>query len=199
MNHDLRSDAEIIAASLAAPDEFREIYTRHFDRIFQYVARRIGVDEAEDVASEVFVRALQSRDRYDLTREDCLPWLDGFAHNVTGDGLRGRLRRLRPLPTPDPVPSHEPESIDRVDAARAAERLAASLMRLKPGDREALLLFAVEGLSYEDIGLVQDIPSGTVGSRIARARRKIHEYNEQIGQTTSRRRLQQGHEEASGE
>lgn len=199
MNHDLRSDAEVIAASLRAPDEFREIYARHFDRIVQYVARRIGVDEADDVASEVFVRAFQLRGRYDTTKEDCLPWLYGFARNVTGDGLRGRLRRLRPLPNPEPVPSHESTTIDRVDAAQAVERLAASLLRLRSGDREALLLFAVEDLSYEEIGRILDIPTGTVGSRIARARKKVHEYQARAEQIASRGRLRQGHAEASGE
>ena len=53
--------------------------------------------------------------------------------------------------------------------------MARALARLKPGDRETLLLYAWADLSYQEIGDALDIPVGTVRSRLNRARRQVHE------------------------
>ena len=71
---------------------------------------------------------------------------------------------------------------DRVDAERAAAGLIAALATLEPGDRDALLLFVWEELSYEQIGAALQIPTGTVASRINRARRQLKGAPDQMGE-----------------
>ena len=61
----------------------------------------------------------------------------------------------------------------RVDADRVAPRLIAALIRMESGDRDALLLFAWQELTYKEIGVALGIPAGTVGSRISRARQRL--------------------------
>ena len=76
----------------------------------------------------------------------------------------------------DPVQDGGFEAADaRLDASSAGPAVARALARLKPGDRETLLLFAWADLSYEEIGDALSIPIGTVRSRLHRARRQVHE------------------------
>ena len=72
---------------------------------------------------------------------------------------------------------------DRLDAAAARTDIARALRRLKPAHREVLLLFAWEGLTYEQITQALGIPVGTVRSRLARARERIRELLGESGQS----------------
>lgn len=186
--HSDRSDAEIIAASLDHPTEFGIIFARHHARVYTYAARRIGIGEAGDVASEVFLKAFRLRYRYDHTRPNSLPWLFGIAQNTIGDGLRSIRRRQRVylyFHRDVSAPGTELAD-DRLVAEAVTDRLNAELGKLSKGDRDALLLFALEGLTYSEIGVTLGIPTGTVGSRISRARRKIGQAIPDLEQIAAR-------------
>lgn len=182
-----RTDAEIIAGSLNKPDEFREIFSRYFDTIFRFIARRVGRDLAADLTSEVFVRAFQLRARYDTARPLCRPWLYGIASNVVGDHLRRQEVAHRVgvsilLETTDPSVIVD----DWVTAELQAVALYRALAKLRSKDRDVLLLFALEELSYAEIAEAFAIPIGTVRSRLARARRRMRELLPNLAQTQSR-------------
>jgi RNA polymerase sigma-70 factor, ECF subfamily len=53
------------------------------------------------------------------------------------------------------------------------EELQAALAKLRPEQREALILVGAEGLSYEDAATVCSVPIGTIKSRVNRARRRL--------------------------
>jgi RNA polymerase sigma factor (sigma-70 family) len=164
---DPSSDAELLRVSLSDPDAFVVIFDRHFDSICGYLARRAGVDEGSELASEVFVRAFERRSRYDFARADAAPWLYGIAANVLRRRRRSELRRIRAYlrVRPEPPPT---------DVARESDpELAAALASLKAVDREALLLFAWAELGYEEIAEALAVPVGTVRSRLNRARRQL--------------------------
>lgn len=173
---DKPTDAEVIEASLREPEAFRVIFERHYAAVYRLAARRVGRDVAGDVAAETFLRSFANRYRYDLARHNALPWLYGIAVNVIGDHLRkaARMARfagrfLRNQADLDPTV----ESDDRLVASSVRQELAGALEALSAGDRDALLLFALEGLSYSEIASVLEIPVGTVGSRVHRARKRI--------------------------
>lgn len=175
-----RSDAELIAASLSEGGEFSVVFDRHFATVFKYVARRIGTDAAGDVTSEVFVRAFEARDRYDLSRSSARPWLYGIASNLVRDHLRRQRRRSRAYLRVASLEEAASEAVINDAEARAsavlmAPKINAALGKLNPKDREVLLLFALGELTYEEIAEVQSIPIGTVRSRLARARRRMQE------------------------
>lgn len=177
MEHD--SDAVIIAQSLEDPELFGVIYERYHDTIFRHIARRVGSQRAPDLTADVFVRAFQIRPRYDLNRSSCRPWLYGIATNILGDDLR-RLRRqqridleassLTPLVN-DPYD----RSDERLMAASAGSELTRALEALRPDDRNVLLLYSVEDLTYQETAEALGIPVGTVRSRLARARQTIRD------------------------
>lgn len=171
-----RSDAEIIEASLEDPAEFETIFRRHHSAIYQYAIRRVGVVNAGDLAADVFVRAFSIRHRYDLSRADCRPWLYGIAANLTGDRLRRLRRGIRVLfeaSSPEPQVDRTADSDGRLVADDLADDLNDALGRLSDDDRTTFLLFALEELTYSEIGEILNVPAGTVGSRISRVRSRI--------------------------
>ncbi len=171
-----RSDAEIIAASLEDASAFGQLFERHHESIFKYVARRTDRSTAGDIAADIFTTAFSLRHRYDITIPNARPWLYGIARNVLREHARRRgrasaayVRFAVDAETTNRGPEAETEARMRV------ERLRDALTKLHRRDAEALLLFAVEGMEYSEIADLLGLKLGTVKSSINRARRKIGE------------------------
>lgn len=184
----LESDAAIIAASWDEPLAFAAVFDRHFDTVHCYLARRVGRDDADDLASETFTTAFRLRSRYDLAHTDARPWLYGIATNLVRHHRRSEVRRLRAYDRFEFWDRADPDAdriAERVDAVRAAPRIANALSRIPAADRDALLLLAWADLTYEEIALALQIPIGTVRSRIHRARHRLRELLGSSGQSPS--------------
>lgn len=170
------TDSAAIDASLSDPDRFAEIFDRHWDEIFGYLARRLGPEVAEDVAADVFAVAFRGRERYDLTRPDARPWLYGIATNLIRQHRRAEHTRRAALARMDvqwASASFEDTSDERLTAEYVARRVAAALARLSAADRELLLLIAWADLTYVEAAQALDVPMSTVRSRLHRIRKKI--------------------------
>jgi RNA polymerase sigma-70 factor (ECF subfamily) len=180
------TDAEVIAASLDEPSRFGELFTRHHDAVYRFASRRVGSADAADVTADIFLTAMRTRHRYRPERPNCLPWLYGIGVNVIGDHLRRVKRRSRSYLSQEPGADDDFTTpvLDRVDAEAAVSSLNRALGRLGNRDRETLLLFAVDRLTYSEIAHALGVPIGTVGSRILRARRKIIEQIPDLEQIT---------------
>ncbi len=176
---DPRTDADIILASQNAPSNFAQIFERHYEAIFGFAARRLGVELADDVAADTFVIALRRIDSYDTDYASALPWLYGIVRNVIQNHWRSEKRRLRLIAE---IGDHEeadnrglgPE--ERVDVLDTSAAIASGLLQLNEVDRDALLLFVWAGLSQSEIARLQEVPEGTVRSRIHRSRRVLREH-----------------------
>lgn len=156
---------------------FAIVFDRHYDAVHRYLARRAGADLADDLASETFKQAFDGRFRFDLARMDARPWLFGIATNLMRHHYRTEERRLRAYARIDRVDHVDAfDGIEgRLDAERARPAIAAALLRLSPGERDVLLLFAWADLRYEEIASALRVPIGTVRSRLNRARRRLRE------------------------
>ena len=170
-------DSVLIARSLRDPQAFAAIFDRHWAAIHAYCTSR-AASAGEDIAAEVFRRALDNRGRYDTRLEDARPWLYGIATNLLrhhfrstqrGDRAGRRVRALAELET-----SVQP--LDQLEAQLLGPRLTSALQSLPEVDREALLLFVWAELDYREIAAALDIPLGTVRSRIHRARARVREH-----------------------
>ncbi|MGI5493576.1 RNA polymerase sigma factor [Microtetraspora malaysiensis] len=152
------------------------IFDRYYAAIHRYVAARLGTAVADDVAAETFLAAFDQRDRYDLARPEARAWLYGIATNLIGRHRRGEIRLYRAISRSAPreeLADHADRVAGRVAAERLSPELARGLAALAKGDRDALLLVACAQLSYAEVAHALDIPAGTVGSRVNRARRKL--------------------------
>jgi RNA polymerase sigma factor (sigma-70 family) len=180
------TDADALAASLSEAERFSVIFDRHFDPVHRFLSRRVGPDVADELAAETFAEAFRRRRSYDPDRAAVRPWLFGIAVNLLHHHRRTERRRLRAYARAG-IDRHldpELEAVhDRVDAGALGAQLALGLASLRPGDRDALLLHAWAGLSYEGIAQALGIPIGTVRSRIHRARRRVRELLEASGQS----------------
>ncbi len=176
-------DAAIIRLSWEEPEQFAALFRLRAPEIRRYVTRRIGADAAEDVVAETFLVAFRQRGGYDLTRPDARPWLYGIATNLIGRHRRSETRLLRTLARTgsDPVTESFTDRVDaEVSAGAAGRRLAAALAKLPPQHRDTLLLVAWGEMTYEQAALALGVPTGTVRSRVSRARKTLRRALGQI-------------------
>jgi RNA polymerase sigma-70 factor (ECF subfamily) len=171
-------DAAVVARSVRDPDQFATIYERYFAEIYRYVAGRLGRDVADDLAAETFFVAFRKRDQVDPARGRVRPWLYGIATILVGQHRREETRRYLALArfgrrVHVSAESHDERVADAVAAERLGRQLATALAGLGQGDRDVLVLAAISELSHQEIAFALDIPYGTVGSRLNRARRAL--------------------------
>ncbi|HMB53526.1 MAG TPA: sigma-70 family RNA polymerase sigma factor [Thermoanaerobaculia bacterium] len=181
------SDAEVVEEALAgSQDAFRELVRRFERPVFSLVVRMVrDRTTAEDLTQEAFVKAFRGLDGYDASRKFS-SWLFKIAHNATIDHLRRRELDTVPLEAPagdddeaggglarvlaDPA-SRGPDVVaGRGDLATA---LRQSVRLLRPEYREIVLLRYGEGMAYEEIAEIAELPLGTVKTYIHRARKEL--------------------------
>lgn len=169
-------DAEVVARSIERPEHFAEVFDRYYIEIHRYVARRLGPDLADDIASETFLVAFARRGQYDRTHPDARPWLYGIASNLIARHYRAEQRRYRALAragVDDVSEGHDDSAVARADAQAHRRELATALSTISDGDRDVLLLVAWADLTSEEAGQALGIPAGTARSRLHRARQRI--------------------------
>lgn len=180
------SDSEVIAASLADPSAFGEIYDRHARTLARYLIRRVGPDDAEGLLGDAFRIAFETRHRYRLERMDARPWLYGICTNLVMRHRRGAARRERATARfssrPSLVEPLDERVVDGMSASDRWRRVEVAIDRLPARDREVLFLFAWEDLSYGEIADSLDIPVGTVRSRLNRVRTVLRELEPPVGE-----------------
>lgn len=170
------TDADLILQAGRSPERFAALFDRHYRHIYAYATRRLGMDLAEDVASETFLIAFDRRSGYDPGRADARPWLYGIASNLIARHSRAETRRYQALSrmgADEPVDGHADLVAGRIDAGVARGRLARALERLPRTERDVLLLVAWAGLSQQEAAVALDIPAGTARSRLHRARQEM--------------------------
>jgi RNA polymerase sigma-70 factor (ECF subfamily) len=142
-----------------------DIVRQFYVDVYRLCSRIVGADAAEDATQEAFIIALQ-RIRFFRGESTLKTWLFGIALNVT----RNLKRKRSPLPLADWDYAH---SEDPSDQLIDAERLRCAMAKLSPEHREVVILHEMEGLSYDECGLVVGVPSGTVKSRLHHAFRQL--------------------------
>jgi RNA polymerase sigma-70 factor (ECF subfamily) len=170
-------DSAVIAASREVPEVFGILFDRHAAALLRFLARRLDPGDAEDLLGEVYRIAFERRAGYDLERPSARPWLYGIAANLVARSGRDTARRLRATAAAAARPDYGEDPADRAvsaaDAAARWARVAAAVDQLPGPERDVLLLFAWEELSYEEIAAALEIPAGTVRSRLSRARARL--------------------------
>jgi RNA polymerase sigma factor (sigma-70 family) len=184
------SDAEVIGRSLGEPEAFGLIYDRHAATVLRFLGRRAGAEIAEGLVGELFRIAFERRKAFDLSRASALPWLYGIGSNLLLKHRRGEARRLRASArmTAAGEATDRRASTGALDARLLFRRAADAIEALPSGEREALLLFAWEDLSYQSLAEALEVPVGTVRSRLNRARARLRELLEPKGKNKMRSR-----------
>jgi RNA polymerase sigma-70 factor (ECF subfamily) len=120
-----------------------------------------GAQAADDLAQDVYVRAIESLPRF-RGEHGVRPWLLAIARHTAIDQVRKDQRRRRLSLLSRPGPETGPDR-DRNDTAEL-------LAHLDPDRREAFVLTQLVGLTYAEAADVAGVVVGTIRSRVARAR-----------------------------
>jgi RNA polymerase sigma factor (sigma-70 family) len=159
------------------PECFGVLFDRHGEAVRAFCARRTGsVDAADDLVSIVFLEAWRRRAEVELIDGNALPWLYGIARRTMQHRRRTALRHRRALArlaSGTATPDHADDVAGRLDDERHLARLKAALARLRPADRDVLVLCVWQGLTYAEAATALGVPVGTVRSRLSRARTRL--------------------------
>lgn len=121
---------------------------------------------AEDLAQETLTKAYKN-----LHQLRCIDAMDGWLFDILTNCWRDHLRRRRTTEDIDDfVESAELSAEGGEEQAETVARVRAAIARLPLGQRQVLSLVDLEGFSYDEVARMLHIPSGTVTSRIVRAR-----------------------------
>ena len=166
------SDSELVARSLEESIAFEPIFDRHFSAVHVYLHRRAGRDLADELTAETFALAFSQRASF-RGSGSALPWLYGIATNLLRRQCRKERRQLRAYSRSgvDRSVSLEDGAAARAERSLLDPRLAGALAAMRPRERDALLLYALNDLSYEEIGFALGVPVGTVRTWLHRARK----------------------------
>ena len=184
------SDAEVIGRSLSEPEAFGLIYDRHAATLLRFLGRRAGAKVAEGLVGELFRIAFERRKTFDASRASALPWLYGIGSNLLLKHRRGEARRLRASArmAANLEAANRRATTAALDARVLFSRVADAIEGLPDSEREALLLFAWEELSYQSVADALELPIGTVRSRLNRARAHLRELIKPTGKNRVRSR-----------
>jgi RNA polymerase sigma-70 factor, ECF subfamily len=152
-----------VRASKGESAAFGQLYDRHVDAIYRYVYYRVRDDaEAEDLTSDVFMRALKAMPRYE-PRQAFLAWLYRIARNAVIDRARRGKRQVSfedALEHPNADKILDPD--DQILATSDNATLRGALSQLTPLQQEVIVLRFLEGYSTEEIARLVGKREGTV-------------------------------------
>jgi RNA polymerase sigma-70 factor (ECF subfamily) len=153
-----------------SPISIEDLFTQYHESLVRMLYRRTGDrDRAEDLAQEVFARALAA------PPDNPRPWLFAVALNLVRDDGRRAVRqgrRLQLLRGETAGAAAAPD--DDYDRSENARAVRVALEQLRDVDREVLLLKA-EGFDYDEIAAATGLARGAIGTTLSRARRRLVE------------------------
>jgi len=171
-------DALIARAQDGDVRAFESLLTAHLPQVRRF-ARAFASSEADadDLAQEALLKVYKSV-RLFKYQSAFSSWLYAVVRNVFLDAARSRRGRERAVEEPL-EPSHTsglsssgaPD--EELVSAQERERLWSALRRVGPEFRTALVLFDLEGCSYDEVAAIEGVPVGTVKSRLSRGRAQL--------------------------
>lgn len=185
----MEADAQLVQQCLRGEGPaWEELVRRHSRRVFNLCYRFTGNStEAEDLSQEVFLRLYKTLSSYKPAFGAFPTWLTSVTRNLLVDNYR-RTRRDRQT---DSIDDAMPQLEEKHSSARAPDKLAEAtelsvqlqrgLARLSPELRESVILRDLQGLEYNEIQVVLQVPAGTVKSRINRGRIELARILTEMG------------------
>ena len=155
-----------VAALEPSEVAYQRAYDEHWPDVFRFaLAWTNDWAAAEDLAQDAYLRLWNQRNRLDWSRP-ALPWLLVTTRRLATDRFRQLRRRISPPPAPASLNENAHDRWLDVSAAMAG---------LSPLERSALVMTALEGITYDEAARILDTSAGAVRAAVSRARAKLEE------------------------
>lgn len=148
-------------------EEFGALFRAHITEISRFLARRLPADHVDDIASDLFEIAWNKRSKIPQGLE--LPWLYKTARYLIANHRRkeaGRQAILASLAEPVAAPSAEAIALADIELAQAWGKL-------NEKEREALALWALDGLEPKEVAIALGISENAANVRLSRAKKNL--------------------------
>lgn len=181
------SDQEIVALAKEGREAaYRELIRRYERPVFSLILRMVRDRQlAEDLAQETFIKALNAIASY-RPEFKFSSWIFKIANNAAIDQLRRReVDTLSIDGAPNATSAEDIEAtalqvgdkgetpLAELEARELGSHIEQAIARLRPEYRSCIMLRHVEGMAYEEIAQLLDLPLGTVKTYIHRARNEL--------------------------
>jgi RNA polymerase sigma-70 factor (ECF subfamily) len=170
-------DAAVLAGCRASERGAQQrLYELCHRQVYRLMVRMVGLQDAADVTQQVFLQVFRKIDQF-AGHSKFETWLYRLAVNEALQHLRKGQRWKFQTLSREPVSHHKSEE----ECDENKELVDQALSRVEPELRSVLVLREVEGLSYREIAEAIEVPEGTVGSRLNRARREMQQHLANLG------------------
>jgi RNA polymerase sigma-70 factor (ECF subfamily) len=143
---------------------FRELFDRYKNPIYGFVRRRVDdPGRAEEITQDVFLALVQQQKNYEVRAS-----FRTFLYRIALNRVVSERRKMAEAPALDP-------EVAAGGDISAVQQVREALARLEPEQQEIVMLREYQGLSYQEIAQVLNVPVGTVRSRLFRAKLALRE------------------------
>jgi RNA polymerase sigma factor (sigma-70 family) len=172
----IMAHSQALAVRPETEQVFSALVSEYRKPLYRFVLRNIGNPaDAEDIAQQAFLEAYRAISSF-RGESELSTWLYGIAMNLVRNYLNRaphRVRKYEPDTVLDALPDEAegPEAL--IQRMELMTRLYEQVETLSDDLKQIFLLVAIEGRSYEEAAEMLKIPTGTVRSRLFRAREAI--------------------------
>ncbi|MBN2008533.1 sigma-70 family RNA polymerase sigma factor [candidate division KSB1 bacterium] len=158
--------------STGDPESWGKVYDQFKQTVFFHCLRMTQSEaDAQDLTSEVFIRAYERIDQLDLKRP-FQPWLTSIATHICIDFIRARQRKAISAADPDEFATPEIE-MNSVEHHELQEKITTAIRKLKRPQRRCFCLFYIQQKSYKEIAAFTGYSYDEVRSYIQNGKRNF--------------------------
>lgn len=156
--------------------DIKEIIQTHQNNI-KKVIKLITKEENEDLEQEVYIKVWQKSDKYN-EQGKLTGWLGTVAKNFSKDYLKSSTKKQQDNTISDEIQEYnalnEKDNPETVFIQKQRQkRIVKAINSLKPKLKEVVMMYEIDGLSYEYIAKELNCPIGTVKSRLFNAKKEL--------------------------
>lgn len=170
----MQEDDGALLKRIAGGDKgaMKRLYERHHAGVLSFVQSRLRDPmEAFDVVQDTFLDVWRSAGRHE-GRSSVKTWIFSIARNKTIDRFRKGGREV-PFEDDFDPPDITPNAETVIEAASDAEQVRACIEKLSPPQARAVRLAFYEDLGYAEIAELEQVPEGTIKTRIHHAKKLL--------------------------
>lgn len=158
-------------------EAFAQLYDAYVARVYRYIYFRVTDDAAtEDLTSQVFLKAWESLDRYEMGSSPFVAWLYTIARNLVIDYYRTKKESV-PLEDIHTLTNNE-TPVEEVEARFDLQAMRDALQFLTDDQQQVLILKFIAGLPNENIARIMNKREGAVRALQMRALQTMAKFME---------------------